>query len=85
MSGEYSDAGERFQSLDASTKVVNEQGRWVVYLNVPDWDCSPADDQHPVNNQWKRINDYSTQRDAEVAAHWFERSANRTHRPPSGF
>lgn len=69
--------------LDAFARVENENGRWVVYLNVPSWE--PESDGHPVTNNWKRINDYSSRQDAEVAATWYERSANRSIRPPTGF
>ncbi len=68
--------------LDAITRVENENGRWVVYLNVPTWDQG---DENPITNHWKRINDYSTASDAAVAASWYERSANKTMRPPTGF
>ncbi|MAT70219.1 MAG: hypothetical protein CMJ58_11935 [Planctomycetaceae bacterium] len=72
-----------FKPLDATTRVVQENGRWVVYLNVTSWE--PDDDGHPVANNWKRINDYATESDAHVAATWIARSASRNIRPPSGF
>ena len=73
---------KKFVPLDAITRVENENGRWVVYLNVPSWD---QDDENPITNDWKKINDYSTEKEANVAASWFERSANKTIRPPTGF
>jgi len=74
---------ETFTPLDAMTRVVRENGRWLVLLNVPSWE--PTDVEHPVANHWKRINDYATEQEAQVAASWIERSANRTIRPPIGF
>jgi hypothetical protein len=74
---------QRFVPLEAITRVERESGRWIVYLNVPSW--APDNEDHPVANNWKRINDYSTEADAKVAATWFERSANRGIRPPTGF
>lgn len=72
-----------FVALEAMIRITQDQGRWVVYLNVPFWD--PRVDQHPVSNRWKRINDYATKQEAEVAAHWYQRSANRHTKPPTGF
>ena len=74
---------ENFVPLEAVARVELENGRWVVYLNVQSWE--PDQDGHPVTNNWKRINDYSNERDARVAASWYERSANRATRPPTGF
>lgn len=73
---------EKFVPLDAITRVEKEDGRWVVYLNVPSWN---EDEENPITNHWKKINDYSTESEAKVAASWFERSANKTIRPPTGF
>ena len=73
----------KFVPLDATTRVVSENGRWVVLLNVMSWE--PTDDEHPVTNNWKRINDYATEQEAAVAASWIEKSANRQNRPPTGF
>ena len=82
-----SDRGEeqskKFVPLEAIARIEHENGRWVVYLNVQSWE--PNDDENPVTNNWKRINDYSTEEDAKVAASWFQKSANRTYRPPTGF
>ncbi len=74
--------GKKFVPLDAVTRVLNENGRWVVYLNVCSWE---SDEEDPVTNNWKRINDYSTESEAITAATWYERSANKTIRPPTGF
>ena len=77
------DAAARFQPLEAMTRVIEENGRWVVMLNIPSWE--PGDDDHPVANNWRRINDYATEQDAGVAALWIERAANRHVRPPMGY
>jgi hypothetical protein len=77
------DANEKFVPLEAITRIEQENGRWVVYLNVQSWE--PNSDEHPVANDWQRINDYSSRADAQVAATWYQRSANRNFRPPSGF
>jgi len=58
----------------ADTVVREEQGRWVVYLRVEVW--SGADG--PLERVEKRINDFSTRRAAEVAAHWISLTANKT-------
>lgn len=72
----------KFVALEASTHVIKENGRWVVMLNVVSWDAA---DEHPITNNWKRINDYATEQDAIVAASWIAKSANRNIRPPMGF
>jgi hypothetical protein len=74
---------QTFSLRQAMARVELENGRWVVYLNVQSWE--PSEGEHPVANNWKRINDYSTQQQADTAASWFEKSANRTFRPPNGF
>ena len=79
----HGDQSQKFIPLDATTRVIKESGRWVVMLNVTSWE--PGGDEHPVTNNWKRINDYSTEEEANVAAAWIEKSANRKIRPPSGF
>ena len=73
--------GRRFIPLGATTRVVHESGRWLVMLNIQSWD--PTDEHHPVANEWKQINNYATEAEANVAASWIERSANRNVRPPN--
>ena len=63
--------------MQGYTRVESPSGRWVVWLNVQSWSSGAADQDHPINNQWKQINDYATRREAEVAARWIERSVNR--------
>ena len=82
-SDESADERTPFVPLDATTRVVQENGRWVVMLNVTSWE--PSEEGHPIANNWKRINDYATEQEAQVAARWIEKSANRQTRPPSGF
>ncbi|HHM12311.1 MAG TPA: hypothetical protein ENJ16_02065 [Planctomycetaceae bacterium] len=77
--------GAPCRTPDAFAKVVLEAGRWVVYLNVPEWEDDTAPDASPLVNRWQRINDYATEQEARVAAGWFERSANRKVKPPTGF
>ncbi len=54
--------------------IEEERGRWVVYLEVGFWDAAGAE---PVKITRRRIKDYPTRRDAEVAASWMERSSDR--------
>ncbi len=61
-------------AIIAETFVVRERGRWVVYLAVHFWEADHADLIRTVE---RRIADYATQRQAEVAARWYERVANR--------
>ncbi len=75
------ESGRKFIPLAATTRVVQESGRWLVMLNVQSWD--PTDEHHPVANEWKQISNYSTEAEATVAASWIERSANRNVRPPT--
>ena len=75
-------ADRKFVPLDAITRVEKQDGRWVVYLNVQSWE---PDQTGPIANNWKRINDYSSESEANVAATWYGRSANRTMDPPTGF
>ena len=54
-------------AFTAQAFVVLEQGEWVVMLDVFFWD-------EVVRH---RIRSYPTRRQAELAAHWIERSARR--------
>lgn len=68
------------------TKITNEQGRWVVYLNVSRWDPISKDDTaDPIESCWYRINDFSTKTEAEVAAKWYHRGADKKIRRPRGY
>lgn len=60
--------------------IEEEKGRWVLYLDVFFWrDHVGEDDSTPLESERKRIRDYSTKREAEVAAHWIERTADRNN------
>lgn len=69
-------------ALGATTDIREENGRWAVYLDVGFWEQAAGGPLKVVRN---RINDYSTRRDAEVAASWILRSADRNvTRPVEG-
>jgi hypothetical protein len=60
--------------------IEEEKGRWVVYLDISFWRENGSYDEHnPLESVRKRIRDYPTKRDAEVAAHWIERTADRNN------
>lgn len=67
-------------AVGLKTEVEEENGRWVVYMDVCFWreDVS-KEDLNPLENVRKRIRDYATKREAEVAAHWIERTADRNN------
>lgn len=69
--------------LAVTTRVICEQGRWVVMMNLQSW--NPADGESPIENDWRRINDFASEAEALVAAEWYERTANRSGRRPTGF
>ncbi|MBL8093072.1 MAG: hypothetical protein JNL73_02805 [Anaerolineales bacterium] len=63
-------------AITAQAFVVRERGEWVVVLDVFYWD-------EVIRH---RIQTYPTRRQAEVAAHWIERSARRDlSAGPTGF
>jgi hypothetical protein len=60
--------------------IEEEKGRWVVYLDISFWrESGSYDEDNPLESVRKRIRDYPTKRDAEVAAHWIERTADRNN------
>ena len=68
----------------ARASIVRENGRWVVYLDVGFW--NNADGSVPLKTERKRIADYASEQDAQVAARWIERGADRNlTRAPLGF
>jgi hypothetical protein len=70
------------QAYGAQTFVIGEAGRWVVYLDVALPRSSP---EQPIEVVRHRIGDYASERDAEAAASWISRGANRDlPRPPFG-
>jgi len=66
-------------AVGVKAQVEPENGRWVVYIDLSFWREAEADEELiPLENVRKRIRDYSTKREAEIAAHWIERTADRT-------
>lgn len=70
------------RAVASNAVVQEEQGRWVVYLEVGFWETGSST---PLKVTRSRINDYPTRRDAEVAASWIQRSSDRNvTRPVEG-
>ena len=58
--------------------IEEERGRWILYLDLCFWrETCTEKDLSPLEMIRKRIRDYSTKRDAEIAARWIERTADR--------
>lgn len=71
------------RAVAATTSIEESNGRWVVYLEAGFWAENAT--ENPVEVVRHRIADYPTRREAEVAARWMERGAEREiPRPPSG-
>lgn len=71
-------------ALSCEAIVQNERGRWVVYLEVTFWDTDNKDE--PISVVRRRIADYATQKQAEVAASYMKRGADRDlPHPPMGW
>lgn len=64
------------RAVGSHTVIEEQQGRWVVYLEVGFWESAGASES-PIQTTRQRIKDYSTRREAEVAALWIERSTDR--------
>ncbi len=64
-------------ALGVESKVVPENGRWVVYLGIAFWDADATD--NPVETVWHRIADFPSADAAAVAASWYERAADRSN------
>jgi hypothetical protein len=62
--------------VQTEARVEHERGRWAVYLDV----FMVDDDGRPSGVQVRRIDDYPTRRQAEVAAAWMLRAARRRPR-----
>jgi hypothetical protein len=67
-------------SLGVSADIRFENGRWVVYLCSVFW---AAERDPPLETIVRRINDYPTKRQAEIAASYMERAADRSLPPTS--
>ena len=61
--------------IGATGMVVEENGRWAVYLEIGYWQND--DPSQPLQIKRHRIADYSTAERARVAAQWMQRSADR--------
>ncbi len=78
-------------AIGVQTVIEPEHGRWVVYLEVAFWDTGRAtgravDADDPISTVRRRISDYPSKQQAEVAASWIERGADRDlFSPPTGF
>jgi hypothetical protein len=67
-------------AVGVKAEIMEENGRWVVYLDLTFWrEAESGEDLNPLENVRRRIRDYPTKRDAEVAAHWMERTADRAN------
>lgn len=66
-------------SLGIHADIRLEGGRWAVYLCSVFW---AADRDPPLETIVRRIKDYPTKRQAEIAARYMERAADRTLPPP---
>jgi len=67
-------------AVGVKAQVECENGRWVVYLDVSFWkEEAEPESFNPLEQVRKRISDYSTKQEAEVAAHWIERTADRNN------
>ena len=70
--------------FDTETYVIEENGRFAVYLDVAMVNEDPADPA-PFHVRRHRIRDYATAQEAEVASRWIRRGAARTlPHPPTG-
>jgi hypothetical protein len=76
-------SGSQIVNLDAMTRVIRQNGRWVVMMNVPTWNSK--DEHQPITNHWKPIMDFATEAQAVVTAQWYLRAANRSPRRLTGF
>lgn len=67
----------------AETTIEEENGQWVVYLEVVFWETQATEE--PLQSVRHRIQAYRSRRRAEIAAHWIKRGAQRDLRnPPTG-
>jgi hypothetical protein len=71
------------EAVGVESEVVEEQGRWSVYLVITIWRSATADE--PFERIRRRIRDYATREEAEVGRSWMQRAAERDRRtPPTG-
>lgn len=70
------------RALGVTRRIEPEQGRWAVYLDITMWD--ETNRSNPLHTIRRRVRDYATREQAEVAAKWMERAAERElPQPPS--
>lgn len=72
---------ETFQpeaGLGLEVEILPENGRWAIYLITTFW--APTQEL-PIQRVPRRIQDFPSRRQAEVAASWYLRGAQRTHLP----
>jgi hypothetical protein len=60
--------------VDVTASVVEESGQWSVYLEITYY--KPDGIEVAIVHR-KYIKTYNTQKQAEVAAHWYKRGAER--------
>lgn len=73
---------DHFNPLDVGYAVVNEQGRWAVYLLISYWDDDSPEQLQTVRH---RINSYPRREQAERAASLICRAVDRNPAlPPTG-
>ena len=72
------EVGAVANAVAAKAFIEEEAGRWVVYLEAGFWEEEQID--NPTQTTRHRIADYATRQEAEVAARWMERGADRRHR-----
>lgn len=71
------------EALGVESEVVQEHGRWVVYLVITVWRGDAAGE--PLERLRRRIRDYATKAEADVGRSWMHRAADRDRRsPPTG-
>jgi Xaa-Pro dipeptidase len=76
-------SGYPAQAVASKTSIEESSGRFVVFIETGFWRDNGG--ESPVEVVRHRIADYATRRDAEVAAAWIERGAERDRRsPPTG-
>ena len=66
-------------AIAAKTFVAQENGRWVVYLDLG----FSKPDSDEIRTERRRIADYATAQRANVAAAWIERTADRDLKSPN--
>lgn len=80
-----SDDGFRDRATHVKAIIEQEKGLWVVYLEITFWEWDDTD-APKLNHVRRRIQHYPTQRQAEIAAKYMKRAAERDlGSAPTGF